>query len=84
MWMEGMVHHYLSIRSDKPDDYFSDTTSQVSMVDFDSVVFTMNLPQNERPGAMRIWMRSEDFMVVQIQDAAPFYFKRCPAGERIS
>jgi hypothetical protein len=84
MWMDGMMHRYRSIRSDRPEDYFSISSGQLSMVEPEAVIFKMELPENERPGNLRIWMRSEDFMVVQIRDSPPFYFKRCPSGERIS
>jgi hypothetical protein len=84
MWMDGTMYRYRSIRSDKPEDHFSITSGQLSMVEPETLLIRMELPKNERPGNMRIWMRSEDFMVVQIRDSPPFYFKRCPSGERIS
>jgi hypothetical protein len=84
MWMEGETYAFRSVVRGKPEDYYSATSGQLAVVDPDSVSFKMDLPSNEKPAVTRIWMRSEDFMVVQIRDAAPFYLKRCSTGERIS
>jgi hypothetical protein len=83
MWMEDQTYSFRSIPSDKPEDHFLTTSGRLAMVDPDSVAFKMDLPANEKPATTRIWMRSEDFMVVQIRDAQ-FFLKRCPTGERIS
>jgi hypothetical protein len=84
MWMDGTMYRYRSIRSDKPEDYFSITSGQLSMVEPETLLIRMELPPSEPPGNIRIGMQSQDFMVLQIRNSPLLYFKRCPSGERIS
>lgn len=84
MWMQDQIYHHRSIRSDKPVDYFSVMTGRVTDTERDAVVITMSLPPEERPGKVRLQMRSEDFAIIQVRDSPLLYLERCQPSELTS
>lgn len=82
----GLFEHR-SIHSDKPVNFYRVTTGKVVRVDGDSILIAMDLPPTESPATTKVWMRDQDFAVVEIQTHdrnPPLYLKRCANKELVS